>query len=93
MPNEGACDWGLNQALRKYDPPEVPTCQTCKVYYDGRPNTTNFFEQDCVWVPSEDGSGMCYPKNHAESKGWDYNESCEGFNFYLSDIVCEFIIM
>ena len=71
VPDEGACDWGLNRYLR----PEDPTCEDCMSYYDGRNSSTNFYMQDCVWVPLE---GKCYPKNHAGAQNMDYYEGCEG---------------
>ena len=80
MPEEGACDWGLNQYYDKTYSMD-PTCEICMQYYDGRTGekNPNLQGNDCVWVPSE---GMCYPKNHAaNSMESDYYESCEGLIF------------
>ena len=73
VPNEGACDWGLNSFLSPVD----PICEICQLYYDGRTNNTHSM-QDCVWVPLY---GKCYPKNYAVNQNFTYDESCEGFNF------------
>ena len=68
VPNEGACDWGINSFLSPVD----PICEICKLYYDGRTNNTHSM-QDCVWVSLE---GKCYPKNYAVGQGLEYDETC-----------------
>ena len=76
VPKEGACDWGINDDLGSVD----PTCEICKLYYDGRTEESNFSMQDCVWVPSKEN---CYPRNYAVNQNLGYDESCKGFNFLL----------
>ena len=86
VPNEGACDWGLKRFLS----PVSPICEICKLYHDGRTDSV-FSMQDCVWVREK---GKCYPKNYAVNKNLDYDETCEGFNFYFFSIpvwFCKYI--
>ena len=69
VPNEGACDWGINSFLGSV----APTCEICKWYYDGRTDSS-FAMQDCVWAPIAEN---CYAKNYAVAENLVTYETCE----------------
>ena len=63
VPNDGACDWGLNNANI------IASCEVCAKYYDPR---TNFQNQPCVYVPHK---SRCWPANLARNKNWITKEA------------------
>ena len=78
VPNDGACDWGLDNAGIRAG------CKTCEQYYDARSHYGNTDDGACIYVSSRD---KCFPTAWAreETYNTDLCGECQNHYHYLGN--------